>query len=906
MSLSIAALRAFAIILALAALAACGAVPRAAAPTPDVKFRIRDVQLKSGLRILVEEDHAAPIAGVVTVFGSGATADPPGKEGLAHLVEHLVFDAKHAPDQTLMSLFTQAGAGALNAHTALDETTYFAFGPKDAVADLFALHALLVQNPLVGVDQAAFALARDVVRNELRQRNEMHFMGQAFAELQRAVFPAGHGYARAIAGTHESLDTLTLDDARAFVRAHYRPDNATMVVAGDIDLGKVNGLVSSTLPASLAEGAHGPRKTPRLPPTAPPVPAPPAGAMRSITGYVPLPELVIAWSLPRGFDGSAVSAFMAQTMGDAIRGSLREDDDIVSTSVRIMDGAEASMLICEVVLREGKHPDVSFEHVLDRLAAAWAPLTERQQAREDIVFLLRREAAITRLYFEAEDLVGRAQERAALAHFTGDPAVLGRKLLALSNVHPDEATVFASRWVTRERARAVLVRPMPEGSPPPPSVGLRAESTKPSKHARVTYDIASIGRVAVSGSAAALHTKTLPNGLEVIIGHRGSVPVATAALVFHSGAANAVPLGMPELVLQAGTVGDARAGYALPGARVARMLSDDSMMFRVEVSAEILEQALAVLFAQVTTLHVTAKGLDAFRTRGLPRLKAAETEPSIVAAREFMTALRGPTRSTADDLGKLGTEDADRWIAQTLTPRNATLVVIGGIDEESVQRAIESSFGGWEQGAKPARLARPKPVPHERRVLVRAVPGASLATVRVGCMLPAPDQRHAIDAELVADIVERRLNAALRRDLGATYGVNGSATAYRGGTSQLVLATQIENAKLAQALARMRKELDREPREIATLAELDESRWNRAIRYNLRLARSGDLVSAVVDARTTGWLPGAVDEVPRLAASATPEALAETLTACQSGLVLSVAGDEPTIKSAVAASWASP
>jgi zinc protease len=134
----------------------------------DVQFRMREFRLANGLRSIVEEDHAAPLVGVVTVVNVGSSGDPKGKERLAHLVEHLASRAKPNGGGTAWSQLEAAGVGCLT-------------------------------NPLLGVDQATVDVEREVLRNELRQRGE-NAIGPAFNFLQEAAFPPGHGYARPIGG----------------------------------------------------------------------------------------------------------------------------------------------------------------------------------------------------------------------------------------------------------------------------------------------------------------------------------------------------------------------------------------------------------------------------------------------------------------------------------------------------------------------------------------------------------------------------------------------------------------------------------------------------------------------------------------------------------------------------------
>jgi predicted Zn-dependent peptidase len=97
----------------------------------------------------------------------------------------------------------------------------------------------VLDDAIANVDENELRVEREVVRQELRLRTEMSYSGNAWNELMRAVFPKGHPYSRAPVGTHESLDAITLEDVRAFAGAHYRPENATIILLGDVDASKI-------------------------------------------------------------------------------------------------------------------------------------------------------------------------------------------------------------------------------------------------------------------------------------------------------------------------------------------------------------------------------------------------------------------------------------------------------------------------------------------------------------------------------------------------------------------------------------------------------------------------------------------------------------------------------------------
>src|SRR5271154_7001086 len=160
----------------------------------DVSFKMGDLELPSGMRIVIEEDRSQPLVAVVAVVDVGSAQDPPGKEGLAHLVEHLAFRAK--PDGKLQrsSLLSFAGSGSWNAFTSHDLTTYVEVGPTESLAQLLALEGNRLLSPLAGVDAQAFDVERGVVKNELFERDEQGQSTAVETHLFGALYPAGHPY----------------------------------------------------------------------------------------------------------------------------------------------------------------------------------------------------------------------------------------------------------------------------------------------------------------------------------------------------------------------------------------------------------------------------------------------------------------------------------------------------------------------------------------------------------------------------------------------------------------------------------------------------------------------------------------------------------------------------------------
>ncbi|MGH7592340.1 MAG: M16 family metallopeptidase [Gemmatimonadales bacterium] len=195
--------------------------------------------LPNGLRVIVSEDHSAPIVTVNTWFDVGSANEKPGRTGLAHLFEHLMFmGSQHAPYPQFDRLLEAAGANN-NASTANDRTDYYEAGPANALPLMLWLDADRMGWFLPVMDARKVDAQRDVVKNERRQSVENQPYGVVEDIQPPLLFPAGHPYSWPVIGSMADLSAASLDDVRDFFRRYYAPDNAVLAVVGDVTRGSV-------------------------------------------------------------------------------------------------------------------------------------------------------------------------------------------------------------------------------------------------------------------------------------------------------------------------------------------------------------------------------------------------------------------------------------------------------------------------------------------------------------------------------------------------------------------------------------------------------------------------------------------------------------------------------------------
>ncbi|MFF5564113.1 M16 family metallopeptidase [Streptomyces sp. NPDC012623] len=192
-------------------------------------------RLANGLRVVLSEDHLTPVAAVCLWYDVGSRHEVKGRTGLAHLFEHLMFQGSAQVSGNGHFELVQGAGGSLNGTTSFERTNYFETMPAHQLELALWLEADRMGSLLAALDEESMENQRDVVKNERRQRYDNVPYGTAFERLTALSYPEGHPYHHTPIGSMADLDAATLDDARAFFRTNYAPNNAVLSVVGDID-----------------------------------------------------------------------------------------------------------------------------------------------------------------------------------------------------------------------------------------------------------------------------------------------------------------------------------------------------------------------------------------------------------------------------------------------------------------------------------------------------------------------------------------------------------------------------------------------------------------------------------------------------------------------------------------------
>lgn len=896
----------------------------------EFALKQRVFELGSGLRVLVQEDHNTEQVMFRFRVGSGGTADPPGKEGIAHLVEHLAFRNKPGGGQVELWDMQERMGAVRNAFTSHDVTEYFTIVHKDRLPELMQLEAWRLLRTLDGVTEEMFQVERQVVRNELRLRYETTSMNVPL-EVFEQLFPEEHILRRAtVIGSHASLNAITLDDVRAFVKAHYTPDNITIIVAGDVRADQVQKELGRW-PAELLFGPGGP-DGPSVPPRPrvsarprAPVPAPVDTKLRTVVAPVLEPQLVIAWSAPggmRGDDQDVLAQFAADALNRALSFGIerRPRDDLESIGGFALPMVDATAFVVFASLRPGADPERQRTRILDAVASAWSG----DLADFDRVFTQygKWRSATTML------LTSSIMEQAGgevLEHYwrTGDAAAYKARLEATSRIESSTVKRYIYDYLRRERAVSVYFEPEADllTRKDDKKSSARDEQLAQSrnygahrlgKKAEISLaglDGDAILRVTRSPELSKLRRFTLANGLRFVLVPVRGAPVSSIVTFLPGGNHTVEPVGL--------------AGYA--ARRSFSTCPDHGDLTPVgglqfSVTREVL-RAYETLVLDGNLANGLAVLADELRCRKTDEEAHLMGRPDLLEAQERVERQRKRAQVQASErfarelypdhpygrvpeprsLAEVPFPALDGFVQSHFRPDGALAIVVGDVDEARVRPLAERYFGSWQRGGGLSASARPPAAPAARKILLFDRPDATQSSLSFGCRL-APASAESLPAhQLVGEVIGEELSV-LREQWGATYGVYATTQSYPGGVASLVAGGAVETPRTVEALQRLFDLVASTAAEGPSVRAFTLKRWDHAIQWNRHLASGAAKADLLVAAEVFGWGTEVWDRYPENLARTTRAQLAAIIEPCVGREIVTIVGDrrklEPELRAA--------
>ncbi|MEA2721703.1 MAG: zinc protease, partial [Candidatus Eremiobacteraeota bacterium] len=789
--------------------------PFAAAAAQSTTPAPQSRTLANGLKVVVIEDHAAPVAQVHMWYRFGALDETPGKTGLAHALEHMMFRGTHDLSSAGLDDMTARFGGEVNAQTENEITHYYFVIPADRVDTIVHLEADRMRN--LKLDAADWNIERGAVLGEYAEKHSNPVTSFIFNVNQR-VYPNSRLGATSL-GAKADIEKATVADLRKYYDAWYRPNNATLVVTGDVHAADV---------FADAQRWFGPVASAPLPARRHYALKPVSGTSyteRSNFPYTMVDEAYAAPGDAKPYEHDQVRNDVALGAMFNPRGPFRalvERGLVLGYNPTPLEDRRASVVHVMLVVAPGHTPGEvrsAYEKIMAEVLA---------KGLDTDLFDASKRSQLASMTYARDSIVGLGDAIGANMVFPGDtdPSEFDALYGAITR---DEATAVARHVYKKASVVAVL---QPGGSnaaeaQPPSGVTSSVsdnfgDRTSNGPLVQPEWMKAALAKPLALRSAVSPVVSTLPNGMQLLVQR-----VATNPTVFVQGLVRTSPTfdprgkeGLGEVTSSLMDWGSAKYDYDAQ-----RKLADDraaevsfGMSFAAHGRASDFPALLDALADDVRHPLLPASKFDLVRSQLAAFAGRRALQAGYEAQRQFNAALypvgdpvlRVPTERS---IGTVTLDDVKAYHAQFARPDLTTLVVVGDVDPAQVAQQVQHAFGDWS-------ATGPKPDPHLPSIplpapATRVVTTASQdVTVQLGApALPrtSPDYDPLTLANAIYGAngsLESRLFREVREKRGLVYGASSALEANRDRGTFMVSFSAVPS-KIEAAEAVVRAELKR-------------------------------------------------------------------------------------------------
>ncbi|OFA04886.1 pitrilysin family protein [Duganella sp. HH101] len=799
----------------LAALVASAFNPAGAAPAAAPKAAVVDLKpytipyqkftLQNGLTLIVHEDHSVPLVSVNVWYHVGSRNEKRGKTGFAHLFEHFFFNGSENYPHGFREAMDDLGASSRNGTTSNDRTNFYEDVPVSALDRTLYLEADRMGFLANYINKEMLERERGVVQNEKRQGENQPY-GRVHIEEAQRMYPASHPYSWPVIGYMEDLNAASLDDIKEWYRTYYGPNNAVLVLAGDIKPEQALATVKKYFDG-IPPGPPLVRTNSWIPTLDRDI----RDEMEDQVAQVRIQRSYHApvWGDPETLRLSILAEVLTGSKSARLTKRLVYDKALATSVSARADGNElAGTFAIRATLKQGVDVAVverEIDAVVDELLAQGP--TAEELARVRTKFFADAARQIERLGGGG----GRSGLLAENMMFGGSPDAYLNDLRALAAAQPADVKATSNKWLHGAHHYTMVVKPFPK---------LAAGKTAIDRKV-----LPPLGE-APAVSFPAMQRARLANGLNVVLIERHGAPIVNAALSVDAGAASdsAAKSGLASLALELLDKGTkTRDAFQLSnaletqGAQLGTTTQADRTLVRLQSTAANFGASLDLMADAVLNASFPAEQFKLQKQRRIAQIAQEKSSPAGSAQRVMGGLLYGADNAygkpvSGDDktVEALTRDDLVNWHRDWFKPGSSTLVVTGDTTMAKLMPMLEASFGKWAAGSAPVKPSAAAPATQGKRVYLIDRPDAPQSMI-VAAHVSLP---HGQPEDLAMEPVMQnfggmstsRLNRNLRLDKHWSYGTTAGLTNVRGQRAFTVMAP-VQTDKTKEAMLEVAKEI---------------------------------------------------------------------------------------------------
>jgi predicted Zn-dependent peptidase len=802
-------------------------------------------RLKNGLTVIIHEDHKAPVAAVSVWYNVGSKDEPAKKTGFAHLFEHLMFNGSEDLPGDYFTYLQQIGATDYNGTTSFDRTNYFETVPTGALERALFMESDRMGHLLGAVTQAVLDNQRGVVQNEKRQ-GDSRPGGLVQYALFGNLFPAGHPYHHTTIGSMQDLDEASLADVKQWFRNRYGPNNAVLVVAGDVTPERVKPLVEKY----FGDIGRGPVNNPAMA-TVPTLAKAKTIVMKDnvaatiIQRYWAVPGLLDRRLAALDIGGSVLGGLASSRLDNAL---VRNEKIAVGVTAGLTPLQRAGIFSVTATVKPGIDPKL----VSKRLDEIMADYIAKGPTKDEVQRAVMSEVSgRIRGLEQVGGFGGKAVTLAEGQTYAHDSNFYKRTLAQYAAITPAAVRSTMQQWLRRP-ALTIIMTPGPrdayaEAKAAPPA---RKASPEGDVAVKPTRQLPPVGELAALDFPTIEHTQ-LSNGIPIEYVQRAAVPLTQMALVFDAGEAADTPdsRGLAALtmnLMDEGTTSLSSQQIAETeetlGADVSTSNSADRSFAVLSALSPNLAPSLDLLTDVVRNPAFAPADVDRVKSQTLTGIAQFQRDPTRVGSRLLPTVLYGaahpyggPAGGDPKAIARFTRDDLAAFQKRWIRPDDVKIFIVSSLPLGEVKPLLEARFGNWTAPATPKgtkTFTAPPPRPAAQKILLVNRPGAPQSSILGGQLIPVDPRGDVIPLSTANDVLGgtflSRLNMDLRESKGWSYGVSGRPSYLENGVSY-VISAPVQADKTGEALAELNSQIG----QFLTTQGVTEEELQRTIANNI-------------------------------------------------------------------------
>ncbi|NMP30606.1 insulinase family protein [Thalassotalea sp. M1531] len=714
--------------------------------------------LDNGLTIILHQDKSDPIVAISTIVHVGSNREKPGRTGFAHFFEHMAFnDSENVPQGANRKMIEELG-GTRNGGTWSDGTIYYEVVPKDAFEKLMWIDSDRLGYMIKTVNEGALEREKQVVKNEKRQRVDNRPYGHTGHVIRKNLYPEDHPYNWTVIGDLEDLQAATLEDVKEFYKQYYGPSNATVVIAGDIDIAKTKELVKywfgeisasepvadmAPMPVSLAETKK----------------------LYHIDNFAKLPELRMTFPTVEEYskDSYALNV-LSEILSSGKRAPLYQ---VLVEEKQLAPSAWAYNSSQEVAgtftLHVRAKPGIDLDAVYAGINEALARFEEKGFSDKDLDIIKAK--LETKFYNGISSALDKAFQLGTYEEYAGDPAFITQDIKNIKAVTKEDVMRVYSKYISKKPF--IMTSFVPKGQQElivdgslianvkeeqivagaeknfdsDMSVAYQKTETKNDRSEPELGDLPLI-------KVPEVHSYQAGNGLEILNVEHRELPLVNFKLRIEGGAwlESFDKLGTASLLSQLMNEGTKNKTpealddeIGLLGAGINISSDGNSIYIYGNTLARNFEQTMSLVTEMLLEPRWDQKEFDRIKASRLTTIEQNYARPDTIASNVFYKQLYGtkhraglPTIGTKNTVASISLDDLKHFYQNAISPMNATLNVVGDISQQEIVKSTKHLAKQWQGKAIELPEFKTPAIVKKPKVFFVDVPNAKQSVIMMG------------------------------------------------------------------------------------------------------------------------------------------------------------------------------